>query len=256
MYYLVRIILLLLPLTGWQFLAAQVRVSGTVYEMNRTFPLAAVSVLTTQGRGTVTDSSGRYSITVSSTDSIFFSYLGKPTPKYAVSGIPTPSQFDVALHVNITTLKEVRVMPRDYRIDSIQNRRDYAKAFDFKKPGLGLSSSAPSSGNFGVGLDLEQLINVFRFRKNRSMEAFQDRLLREEQDKFIEYRFSRAKIRKVTGLTGPDVDTFMRYYAPPYEFVTDATEYELLEYMKKSGEQYKRLKQIGGRISGRRREDE
>lgn len=256
MHKLVRHILLLLPLCCWQLVAGQVRISGTVYEMNRTFPLASVSVLTTQGRGTVTDSTGRYSILVSPTDSIFFSYLGKPTPKYAVSGIPTPNQFDVALHVNITTLNEIRVMPRDYRIDSIQNRRDYAKAFDYKKPGLGVSSSPPASGNFGVGLDLEQLVNVFRFRKDRSMEAFQERLLREEQDKYIEYRFSRTKIRKVTGLTGPDVDTFMRYYAPPYEFVADATEYELLEYMKKAGEQYKRLKLLGGRISGRRKEDE
>lgn len=234
---------------------AQVRISGTVYEMNKIFPLGSVSVLSTSGRGTVTDSMGRYSIVVPEDDSLYFSYLGRPTPKYAVSSIPATSQFDISLHVNVTTLREIRVMPKDYRIDSMQNRQDYAKVFDYKKPGLALSSANPASGNFGVGLDINELINVFRFRRNRSMAAFQDRLLTEEQDKYIAYRFSRAKIIKITGLTGPDIDTFYRYYAPPYEAVVAASEYELLDYMKKAAEQYKRIRNIGGKISGKREDN-
>ena len=236
----------------WKPVFAQVRVSGTVFEMNRSFPLGNVSVLTVNGRGAVTDSFGHYSIVVADDDSIYFSYLGKPTPRYAISAIPALHQFDIALHVNVTTLKEVRVMPPSYKRDSLQNRQDYAKAFDFKKPGLGISSSPPASGDFGVGLDLDQLINMFRFKKNRSMAAFQDRLEREEKDKYVAQHFSRAKIRKVTGLTGPDIDTFVRYYSPPPEFIEIATEYELLEYMKKSGEQYRRLKALGGKIYGRK----
>lgn len=251
-----------LPLSIWILLLlagnpaqSQVRVTGTVFEMNRSFPLGNVSVLSVKGRGTVTDSLGRYSIIVAEDDSIYFSYLGKPTPRYAINTIPSLQQFDVSLHVNVTTLKEVRVMPPSYKRDSIQNRLDYAKAFDFKKPGLGISSSPPASGNFGVGLDLDQLINVFRFRRNRSMAAFQDRLEREEKEKYVAQYFSRAKIRKVTGLSGPDIDTFSRYYSPPYEYIQVATEYELLEYMKKAGEQYKRIKALGGKIYGRKEED-
>lgn len=246
---LVSLLLLVNTLQG------QVRVSGTVYEMNKLFPLGAVSVLTSSGRGTVTDSSGRYAITVSDKDSIYFSYLGKATPKYAVSNIQLPSQFDISLHVNVTTLREIRVMPKDYRFDSMQNRQDYAKVFDYKKPGIALSSANPASGNFGVGLDINQLINMFRFRRNRSMAAFQDRLLTEEQDKYIAYRFSRAKIIKITGINGPDLDTFYRYYAPPYEAVVAASEYELLDYMKKAGEQYKRIRAMGGKISGRKEDN-
>ncbi|MCU0385425.1 MAG: carboxypeptidase-like regulatory domain-containing protein, partial [Flavihumibacter sp.] len=243
-------ILVLLCLLLANLLQAQVRVSGTVYEMNKLFPMGSVSVLTSSGKGTVTDSSGRYSIVVNEKDSIYFSYLGKATPKYAVNSIQSLSQFDISLHVNVTTLREIRVMPKDYRIDSMQNRQDYAKVFDYKKPGLALSSANPASGNFGVGLDINELINMFRFRRNRSMAAFQDRLLAEEQDKYVAYRFSRAKIIKITGITGPDLDTFYRYYAPPYEAVVAASEYELLEYMKKAGEQYKRIRAMGGKISG------
>jgi hypothetical protein len=248
-------ILLLLCLTLSPRLLAQVRISGTVFEMNKLFPLGSVSVLSTGGQGTVTDSSGRYNIVVNDNDSIYFSYLGKPTPKYAVSNIPSTAQFDISLHVNVTTLREIRVMPKDYRLDSMKNREDYAKVFDYRKPGLALSSANPASGNFGVGLDINELINVFRFRRNKSMAAFQNRLLEEEQDKYVAYRFSRAKIIKITGITGPDLDTFYRYYAPPYEAVVAASEYELLDYMKKAGEQYKRIRTMGGKISGKREDN-
>jgi hypothetical protein len=235
--------------------SAQVRITGTVFEMNRSFTLPNVSVLSVKGRGTVTDSLGRYSLVVAEDDSLYFSYLGKPTPKYAVNTIPSLQQFDVSLHVNVTTLKEVRVMPPSYKRDSTQNRLDYAKAFDFQKPGLGISSSPPASGNFGVGLDLDQLINVFRFRHNRSMAAFQKRLEKEEQDKYVDQHFSKAKIRRITGLTGTAIDSFQRYYAPPYEFVQLASEYELLDYMKKAADQYKRFRNLGGKIEGKREID-
>ncbi|MFT4022335.1 MAG: carboxypeptidase-like regulatory domain-containing protein [Flavihumibacter sp.] len=248
----IQVLLICLLLAGRS--AAQVRVSGTVFEMNRTVPLPGVSVLTNNGRGTVTDSLGQYSLVVAETDSIFFSYLGKPTPMYAVSGIQRTSQFDISLHVNVTTLKEVKIMPPNYTRDSIMNREEYAKAFDFRKPGLGISSSSPASGNFGVGLDLDQLINMFNFRKNKSMAAFRKRLLAEEEEKYIDSRFTRAKIRKITGLAGADIDTFLRYYRPPVEFVETATEYELLEYIKKCGYNYKRLKSLGNHLEGKKEE--
>ena len=48
----------------------QVRVTGTVYDISKKIALEAVSVLTTSGHGTMTDKSGRYTITVRDTDSI------------------------------------------------------------------------------------------------------------------------------------------------------------------------------------------
>ena len=43
----------------------EVTVHGTVYNMYRTKPLEAVSVMSTSGRGTTTDSNGNYVIVVS-----------------------------------------------------------------------------------------------------------------------------------------------------------------------------------------------
>jgi len=220
--------------------AAQIIIKGRVYDMSKTIPLPSVSVLSSGGMGTVTDSLGYYTILVNETDSIWFSYLNKPTPKFAVAAINKFNGFDISLHVPITELKEVKVVPRNYKRDSIQNRLDYAKAFDFHKPGISLSN--PSSGSFGVGLDLDAFINMFNFRKNRRMAHFQQRLIQEEQDKFIDHRFTKPLVRKITKLTGVEQDDFMKKYRPSLDFTRNATDYEFAEYIKLAWQEYERKK--------------
>jgi hypothetical protein len=216
--------------------AAQVTLKGRVFDMSRTLPLPAVSVISSSGQGTVTDSTGSYSLLVNETDSIWFSYLNKPTPKFAVADINKFNGFDISLHVPVTELREVKIIPRSYKRDSIQNRIDYAKAFDFQKPGISLSN--PSSGAFGVGLDLDAFINMFNFRKNRRMAHFQQRLIQEEQDKFIDHRFTKALVRKITRFSGTVQDDFMKVYRPSLEFTSTATDYEFAEYIKLAGQEY------------------
>jgi len=205
--------------------------------MYRTRPLDGVSVVSTSGNGTTTDSNGNYAILVKPEDSVYFSYLGRATAKYPVSGLNTFTNFDIALHVDPVELKEVRVMPYNYHMDSLQNRRDYEKYFDFRKPGLKLTS--PSSG-LGVGVDLDELINVFRFNRTRRLQAFQRRLVEEEQDKFIDHRFSHYVVKKVTHLKDEELDTFMVKYRPSYEFCKFATDYDFLDYIKLAFDQYKK----------------
>ena len=93
---------------------AQVKVSGRVYDISRYRPLEAVSVMTSRGMGAISDSLGRFSIIVPKNDSIWFSYLNKPTPKFAVNGILNKENFEISLHVTSTDLKEVKITPPNY----------------------------------------------------------------------------------------------------------------------------------------------
>jgi len=220
---------------------AQLTVSGYVFDITKKTPLEAVSVMSTSGGGALTDSFGRYRIVVRETDSISFSYLNKSTPKYPVATMPNMEAFDIAIHVKIAELPMVSIRQRNYRLDSIQNRKDYAKAFDFRKPGVRLSNSDP--GGIGVGLDLNELINMFRFRKNRNMLFLQKRLLQEEQDKYINHRYNKYLVRSLTKLSGTELDTFMLRYRPTYEFVLQCNDLELGYYVQKCYEHYLRNRQ-------------
>lgn len=224
--------------------AQQMRISGRVYDITGRSPLEAVTVLSSSGRGTITDSLGKYSIAVSDDDSIWFSYLNRPTPKYAVRTIPNTFNFEILLHVNVSELRPVQIMPPSYKRDSMQNREDYAKAFNFRKPSFGTSIN-PGTGA-GVGLDINELINMFNFRKNRRMLAFQDRLLREEEERYIYHRFSRALVIKLTNLRGSDLDTFMIKYKPSLEFVELSTDYEFQSYIKNAHQRFLRVKRMMG----------
>jgi hypothetical protein len=234
------LVFFLLPMFArGQVRGQQVTVRGTVYNMYRTRPLDGVSVISNSGRGTATDSNGNYSIQVPVEDSIYFSYLGRATAKYAVNTINTFSGFDIALHVDPLELKEVRVMPQNYRNDSLQNRKDYAKIFDFKKPGFKITSPT-TNGGLGAGIDLDELINVFRFQRTKRIQAFQHRLVDEEQDKFVDHRFSKYIVKKTTHLDNEELDTFMVRYRPSYEFCKRSTDYDFLDYIKLAYVQYKK----------------
>lgn len=229
--------------------AAQVRISGRVYDISKYRPLEAVSVMTTSGSGTVSDSLGHYTIIARETDSIWFSYLNKPTPKYPIRSIGNIANFEISLHVNVTELNEVRIMPRNYRVDSLQNRQDYAKAFNFQKPGVGSSLNLAPGG--GVGLDINEFIKMFQFQRNKRMLAFQNRLLQEEEDRYIDHRFNRALVIKLTQLRGPALDNFMKIYRPTIEFIATSTEYEFQDYIKKCFSHYQRYQNLRNELEGK-----
>ncbi|PWT79209.1 MAG: hypothetical protein C5B59_00060 [Bacteroidetes bacterium] len=195
--------------------------------------------MSTSGHGTTTDSNGNYIIVVNLTDSIYFSYLGRSTQKFAVSEINRYAGFDIALHVNPTELNEVRVAPRDYHLDSLRNRQEYQKVFDYKKPGFELTS--PNSG-LGVGVDLDAIIGMFQFKKNRRMLAFQRRLEDEERDKFIDHRFNRSIVKKITHFDDDEVDSFMVKFRPSYEFTKTSTDYVFYDYIKLAAKQFRAIK--------------
>lgn len=235
--YRIIILFLFIVLLASQSALAQYKIKGTVYDSTRNYPLELVSVLTTAGKGTVTNAEGVYEIEVAEKDSIWFSYLGKPTVKFPVLKIANPFGFDISLKVNVTVLKEVKIRPRNYKQDSAQNRLDYAKIFNYKKPGL--KTVTPQYG-VGAGFDLNEIINAFRFKRNRSMLSFQKRLLEQEREKSVTHRFNKALVRRLTMLDGAELDSFMLVFRPSYEFTMSTGDYDFQQYIKTAHARFKR----------------
>jgi hypothetical protein len=217
---------------------AQYKVKGHVLDSSRTYPIERVTVMSTGGAMSMTDSMGAYAINVAERDSIWFSYLGKPTPKYPVLKMTDITQFDIALHLKPDVMREVKIKTRNYKEDSVQNRRDYAKAFNFRRPSLSTMTSVTSSG---VGFDIQEIIRLFQFRKNKSMERFRQRLEQEERDKFIDHRFTRLLVKRLTGVEDEkELTAFMQKYRPTYEFTAGTSDYEFQYFIKIAYQEYKK----------------
>lgn len=210
---------------------AQFVLSGTVFDSSKINYVPGVTVVNKEGKFTMTDSMGRYSLNVTEKDSVSFIFRNKATQSFAVRTIPDPSHFDISLRVpyrgKYSTLKEVVVFGKTYKEDSIENRETYAKIFNFKKPTLKTSIS-PS----GVpGADVDEIINIFRFKRNKRLKQFQVRLEKEEQEKYVNFRFNKTLVKKLTHLEGQQLNTFMIKYRPDYEFTNNADEVMFNQYI-------------------------
>lgn len=233
-----HIVALLFTTLLWSKGFAQYKVKGHVLDSSRVYPIERVTVYSTGGKRTTTDSTGFYTINVAEKDSLWFSYLGKPTPKYPVLKIADVTQFDIALRLKADVMKEVIVRTRNYREDSAQNRRDYAKAFNFRRPSLGTMTSVTSSG---VGFDLDEIIRLFQFRKNRSMERFRERLEQEERDKAVDHRFTKILVKRLTGITDEmELADFMKKYRPTYEFTAGTSDYDFQFFIRIAYQEYQK----------------
>lgn len=219
---------------------AQFTISGTVYDSTKVIPVKGVFIKSTAGTASTTDSNGHYDIVVTDKDSLTFVYHDKPTAKFAVKNIQNIGSFDISLRVRVNEkyrlLQEVRVYGKSYQQDSIENRENYAGAFNYEKPGV---SSGMSSYSGAAGLDLDEFINIFRFKRNRQMLAFQKRLIEEEQEKYIDYRFNKMLVKRITRLEGKALDSFMIMYRPDYEFAKQSSTIEFYQYILNASYYYR-----------------
>jgi hypothetical protein len=159
-----------------------------------------------------------------------------------VDTISNPDAFNLMIHIRAIELPEVQVRNRSYRLDSLQNRKDYAKYFDFKKPTIRLSSNREyNPGGLTVGLDLDEFINMFRFKRTRSLASLQKRLVQQERDKYIDHRYSIQFVRRITNLPSPELERFMQLYRPDFELMSMFNDLELGYYIEKCFAQYKTL---------------
>ena len=235
------LIFLLVSLTP---VAAQVTVKGQVFDKSKLNPVEHVKIYLNDSLIGYTDSIGSYEIPLLKTDSFYFEYQQKPTQKFTLRQVVNPAKLDISLRVSVpskyTALKEVTVYAKSYRQDSLENRREYADIFDYQKPGL--STSIGPDGT--AGADINELINIFRFKRNKRIKKFQQRLEITEQEKYINFRFNKIFIKRTTNLETPLLDTFMLWYRPTYDFVAAASEVQLTQYVLLAYEQFKTIVKV------------
>lgn len=226
----------------------QFTISGTVYDSSKIVPVRDVVVKSSGGTMATTDSVGRYNIIASDKDSLTFIYLNKPTARFAVKQIENIGSFDISLHIRVNekfrTLKEVRVFSNSFKQDSIANREQYAKIFNYQKPGIKTTTSDYSGA---AGMDLDEFINIFRFKRNKQLKYMQNRLLEQEQEKYINYRFNKTLVKRITRLEGKNLDTFMVRYRPDFDFTHNSTTVIFYQYILNASYQFRR-ELLGGEV--------
>ncbi len=228
---------------------SQLTISGNVYDSTKTIPVKDVLIKSSNGTSAITDSTGHYAIVATDKDSLTFIYQNKPTAKFAVRQIENIGSFDISLHIRLSekfkTLKEVKIYSKNFKQDSAENRQQYAKIFNYQKPGITLTSDSYTGA---AGTDVNELINIFRFKRNRQLRKMQERLLEQEEENYINYRFNKTTVKRITRLDGKDLEIFIKEYRPDFEFAQRSSIPEFYQYILNASYQFKKeqlIKQRG-----------
>ncbi|WPQ63888.1 carboxypeptidase-like regulatory domain-containing protein [Chitinophaga sancti] len=221
-----------------QHASAQVRVSGLITDIDNRQGIPNVSIINKKTRtGALGSESGRFEIDAMPGDTLEFSML---TYEKKYVAVPSSSMFiNVYMTKRIIDIQRVDVRGRNYVKDSAATRQEYAKYFGYKKPGaMDVLKTLPSH-------PITALTYLVPSKTRKRNEHFKEQLVYWEKEKYIDNRYSPELVERMTHLNGTELDSFMMRYRPGYQFMQDATEYDLMVYIKNSYAQYQKDKATG-----------
>ena len=152
-----------------------------------------------------------------------------------------------AINLNTVTIKTAR----NYKRDSLEIRKEYAKVFAYKGPSAydifskksiqksPFPNAIPNSTASIIGVNVFQLINMIGAKKSK-INKFKQTLLLDEESRYVDQIFSREKVGSITALTGDSLANFMNKYRPSLINLKKMTGYEMNLYIKKSYQEFKK----------------
>jgi len=218
----VIIILLLLNFCG--SLRAQSVLKGKIYEAGTDSLINAVTVFNKNSKLFVhSRSDGSYSIIATEGDRIIFSSVGFMPDTVTVGYDMLLTQHDVTLSVQAISLKPVTVIS-SYTADSLA-RRDYYQYIYKKQPGI----TGFNTPQYGVGISISPA--SYFSAESRKKRQLKKRLIKNEEEAYIDYSFPVEWVEKLTGLHGDSLRLFMYRYRPSYSFCRKTSREDMLIYI-------------------------
>lgn len=223
-------ILLLVALFSFGFSsAAQALVmKGKVYDTKTNKPLPNVNIVNTYTEvGITTDSLGDFVLNVEKGHLVEFRRIGYKIVRIRIASDQLP-YYNVGMREGAFDLDEVEIRGSNFHTDSIEKRETYKWAIEHYTLD---------------GLDVIQHPFDALSKRNRQIWAFQKRFDYFEKEKYVDFVFNAKLIRRVGEIDSTDMEQYRRIYRPQYDQIKSWTEYEFLEYIKRTAAIFKRRRQ-------------
>lgn len=232
MRYFILFVLLLKPF----FSDAQI-LEGSIIDNEDKTGIPSVAVIN-KNRSIIvySDSNGYYKIRVSTGDSILFSHAAY---KPVVELIPFSlgNQFKTILMVpKVYGLKQTTITAKTkYQQDSIDKYQTYEHVMNKTQTKVGVAAGATS-------LDINGPISFLADKisgNSKRAKKFKDDFKTDEQQQFIDTRYTPALVSSLTGIKDEDsIAHFMNAYPMEYQFARQASDLEMKVWIKDNYKQY------------------
>jgi hypothetical protein len=211
----------------WSLAAKAQPVKGQVIDMTNGNNIAGVAIFNVhQNSRTVSAADGTFSINAAADELIEFSKPGYKAYKVRMPKGKWPPFFKIGLErPAIDPNIAANGPPTNYHDDSLRYYNLYKRELEFEKFTLVDMMKHPFSA---------------MSKRNRQIWAFQDEFSWFQQEKYINYTFSKQMVTNITGMTGDSLITYMHMFRPTYNDLRAMTEYEFYAYVRKTGELFRR----------------
>lgn len=164
---------------------------------------------------------------------LIFSHVGYRTDTIVVDTSMQAGDYPVYMEPKAQTLRAVEVGSlSNYQLDSLARREEYSWVYDHGTPPR---LERKRTGD-GVGVSL----NIFRnaSKEDQDREKLKKRLMREEEEHYIDFRYSRDYVSRLTKLKGDSLQQFMMHFRPTYDYCRKAANVDILVYVNDSFKKY------------------
>lgn len=224
------------------------QVTGRVIDSVTKLPVANATVAASSAL-TFTAGDGSFRLSkVLPGDTIRVTSIGHKPYTYAITKIAAGDTLSIRLLPVSIMLNQVTVKAlRNYKLDSLRNRREFGAVFNYQ--GLAFKDVFINKVNLSddpfpvnrvrnssaqlMSVDLLSVLGLAG-KKHTSISKLQTVLLRDEEARVAEQRFSKERVEALTTLRGDSLQRFMTLYRPPAEVLKKMSVYEIMTYIKRS----------------------
>lgn len=214
------------------FAFSQGNLQGIVYDMETKRRLGEVQIRNLNTRKYIyNDARGEFNTAATQGDVLVFQKKG-----YHADTVTIEMQkvLIVNLKEQVQVIEEVTVYGRRNPDEVLaETKQEYRKSFELARPG-----EMFSVGRTGAGLNINSLYNMVS-KEGRNAKRFTKFLEEVHRQNIIDFRFTPELVRNLIGLEGEELAAFMQLFRPSYEFVTTASYYDMVEYIKSKHEVFK-----------------
>lgn len=210
--------------------AQERQVEGIVYDRDTKQRISRVYIFNIRsGKGLYDNIKGEFTVTASRGDTLMAVVHG-----YAIDTLVFHNQKAIVFYLRRTSiqLREVTVT------DTIHNpknqleriKREYKDAYRKGNPQEFLQKGG-SNGTGGAGLGIDALYGLLS-REGKNARYLQEIIERDYKENIVSYRYTPTLVKNITGLSGDELDDFMQQYRPSYFFIVNASDYELINFVR------------------------
>lgn len=204
-------------------------VRGIVVEAGSSKRLGSVTITNKNtGQASASGSMGTFEIWASVGDSLVATIMGYQT---ATTEVKTLSDILIDMNPGSILLEQVDVN----RMSKEAELRDVMRGY--RKQGVYFNGKPPALAY--IFNPITSLYELFG-RTPRNARRFSNYMEKELAETEVDQKFSRSKIRELTGLSGDDLTNFMIWYRPSYEKAQYWGEYDVTAYIVQSFKQFDR----------------